>query len=437
MKGALSMVPKELYDKEIKTLIEFARKNNHSITYTTVANALKDHTESVNVDALEMAISFLLNAGIKINPSDGDEDYPAKQTDPDIFVPAEVNIKQMPLKVYNLLELLESNKINLETALQFRNKRWSLETQSQLIESLLLKITLPAFYFVASENNNWVVIDGLQRLFTFQNFLLGTGTQHEKKRFEGLQYFKHFNGLTFDELPKQYIRRIKETTLIAFSLEKGMPEEIVFNIFQRINTGSKPQNDQEIRQMLCRGKATALIKELAESGEFFDATRGLLATVHMLDQEYVTRFLAFTEVDYRKEYDGNINSFLIKGLKRINRYDDEHLFRIKNNFKRVMLYCTRIFGKYAFRRYNKDWRRGPINKAIFEIWAICFTKLTDDQLEMLVTLNELVLEKFQALLQSVEFARALKSGDRYSLMRRIELTEKLVQEILEVSNTCL
>ena len=98
----------------------------------------------------------------------------------------------------------------------------------------MLKIPIPAFYFNAADDDRWVVIDGRQRLTAFQNFLVGEGG--EKKAFEGLQYLRDFNGFTFDDLPRQYARRIKETPIIAFTVEKGTPDAVVFNIFQRINT---------------------------------------------------------------------------------------------------------------------------------------------------------------------------------------------------------
>lgn len=424
------MVTTQLRNERINEIIEFAKKNNNTVGYTTVVDILKNNDDSVNANTLDMAINELISEGIKVEPSDGGEDYLAEAAEPDTFIPAEVNIKQTPITVYNLIERLENNEIDLEPAFQRRGNLWTLETQSQLIESLMLKIPIPAFYFDASDEENWIVIDGLQRLSAFQNFLIGTEHFHNKNRFSGLQYLKDFNGFTFDDLPRQYIRRIKETAIIAYTVEKGTPEEVVFNIFQRINTGGLPLSDQEIRQALYQGRATAIIQELAESKEFCYATRGAVKPDRMLDREYVTRFLAFTEVDYRKEYKGNIDNFLIKGLKRINNYDNEQLSRIKDNFKRVMVYCHQIFGKYAFRRYNKEWRRGPINKAIFEIWAICFTPLSACELDMLVKRSQKFLEAFQALLQSTEFTSALKAGDQYSLIRRVDMAKKLVEEFL-------
>ena len=180
-----------------------------------------------------------------------------------------------------------------------------------------------------------------------------------KQKFTGLQYLRDFNGHTFDELPRQYVRRIKETSIVAYTVEKGTPDEIVFNIFQRINTGGAiVLNDQEIRQALYQGKATELIERLAENKIFLDVTQNAVKTKRMQDREYATRFLAFTQLDYRTEYLCDIDSYLIKAMKLVNTYNDIEITKIEENFERIMVYCGQIFGKYAFRRYNENWRRG-------------------------------------------------------------------------------
>ena len=418
--------------EKVDEILEFAWKNGGTISYSTVVDILKNKDESVAEDQLLKAIEELMAKGILIGP-ENDEDYPAGETDPDAFIPAEVNISQKPINVYNLMERLENNEIDLNPGFQRKGNLWSLKQQSQLIESLMLKIPIPAFYFNSADENCWVVIDGLQRLSAFQNFLVGrvdeTGTR-KKEKFTGLQYLKDFNGFTFDDLPRQYMRRIKETSIIAFTVEKGTPDEVVFNIFQRINTGGIVLNDQEIRQALYQGSSTRLIERLAVCEEFLQATQHAIPTERMLDREYVTRYLAFTNIDYKTEYTGNIDNFLIKTLKMVNTYDEKTTDRIEKEFKKVMNYCAAIFDKFAFRKYNENRRRSPINKALFELWAVCFSELAVDQLEQIKEKRELFLDKFGYLLQDKEFITALKAGDRYSTTKRIEMAHKMVKEFL-------
>lgn len=55
---------------------------------------------------------------------------------------------------------------------QRQGNLWPIEKQSQLIESVLIKLPLPAFYFDGSDDNKWLVVDGLQRLSAIKNLLL-------------------------------------------------------------------------------------------------------------------------------------------------------------------------------------------------------------------------------------------------------------------------
>lgn len=415
--------------EKMEEIIHLAEKREGSISEKVMLDIMYDKDEDVSGEEIREVRIELAERGIYI--IDQDEEYVADSVEPDLFIPADVNINQRPMNVYNLMERLENDEIDLSPGFQRHGDLWPLDRQSRLIESLMLKIPIPTFYFNAADDERWVVIDGLQRLTAFKNFLVGaedTSGNRVKEKFKGLQYLGDFDGLTFDELPRQYIRRIKEASVNVYTVEKGTPEVVVYNIFQRINTGGLELNAQEIRQALCMGKATTLIQELAESEEFVAVTQHKISPERMADREYATRFIAFTELDYQEDYHGNIDNYLIKALKQVNNYSDNQLADIKNGFKRVMKYCEKIFGRYAFRKYNSDWHRGPINKAIFELWSVCFSELSDEQLEKILERREEFLVSFRKLMQSNEFVTALKAGDQYSTARRIELARKLVKE---------
>lgn len=419
--------------ERIKEIEKFAKENDNKINLLIVQDILKNKKSEVDEDSLNKTLEHLRERGIKILSLDMDEGYTAEMEEPDKFIPSDVNITQVPTNISNIMERLENQEIDLSPAFQRNSDLWSDEKQSRLIESLMLKIPLPAFYFDASREDNWIVIDGLQRLTAFRNYLVGIACEDgsvQKRSFIGMQYLTDFNGKTFDQLPRQYIRRIKESSIVAYTVTKGTPDEIVFNIFQRINTGGVQLNDQEIRQALYSGTGTDLLKKLSEKEEFKEAVQYAVKPERMLDREYVLRFLSFTELDYKKEYKGNIDSFLIKGLKKANSFTPEDEERVTENFIRVMNACKFIFGKYAFRKYNKNFRRGPINKAIFEIWAICFSELNDSQLEKINNKREEFLNKFGELLQDSDFATLLKAGDPYSYSKRIEKVKSLLKEFV-------
>lgn len=427
----------QIISDRMEEIINFAKANDNEISLFIVQDIIKNKKTGIDEDLLNKALYQLQEQGIRILPLDMDEGYKADMDEPDKFIPSDVNITQVPTSISNIMDRLENREFDLTPAFQRHGGLWDEEKQSQLIESLMLKIPLPAFYFDASKEDEWIVIDGLQRLTAFQNYLVGNKQEdgsRKKSTFKGMQYLTDFNGKTFDDLPRQYIRRIKESSIVAYTVTQGTPDEVVFNIFQRINTGGIQLNDQEIRQALYSGKGTDLIKELAERKEFQEATQFAVKSERMLDREYVLRFLSFTELDYKKEYKGNIDNFLIKGLKRANDFNEEDIARVTEQFVRIMNECKDVFGKYAFRKYNKEFRRGPINKAIFEIWAICFSELDNTQLEKIKENKDKFVAEFGEILAKAEFATVLKAGDQYSLTKRIDTCRQFVKEFLCLNN---
>lgn len=426
------MKNKNILEEKIEQIVEWAGSQDNTIRYQRAVDILRDKDESVTEELIEQVIFELEKKDIFV-VRDAGEDYTCENGEEENFIPADVNISQKPMNIYNLMERLENKEIDLTPDFQRNGNLWSLEQQSRLIESLMLKIPIPTFYFNAADEDKWMVIDGLQRLSAFQNFLVGNENENGERIqecFVGMQYMRDFNGITFAELPRQYMRRIKETPIVAYTVERGTPDGIVYNIFQRINTGGLELKAQEIRQALYVGKATALIQKLAESKEFLAATQYAIPTERMADREYVNRFIAFTELDYASEYRGNIDDFLRKALKKLNHYEDKEILRVETSFFRVMTYSRAILGRYAFRKYNENWRRGPINKALFESWCLIFSQMPDRELEILKEKRDLLLKNFQKELGSPDYINALKAGDQYSVARRIEMTRRVVRETL-------
>lgn len=418
----------EVYCDEMDQIIKIASDHEKHISYTMVMDILKEHNKDISTEDLQLLVSKLTaEYDIIIDPFDSSEDYVSGVTriPEGSFVPADVNIRPRSMTVDAIIERLRYSEIDLNPGFQRRSDLWSAQQQSRLIESLMLRIPLPAFYFDATNDDCWVVIDGLQRLTAFKDYMV-----KPKICLSGLEYLTELENKHFEELPRQYIRRIKESQLNVYTVEKGTPEAVVYNIFKRINTGGIPLESEEIRHALYRGKATELVEKLAISPQFRRATGGTISNQRMLDCEYITRYLAFTEQEPLKEYQGNIEEFLNNGLKKVNRYTDKEIEKIEEQFYCVMDTCHTLFGKYAFRRIGSDGRRGPMNKAIFELWAICLAPLPQSELDTLTAKKTELTAAFNQLLEDPAFSLAIKAGDKYSVASRITRTRKLLGGML-------
>ncbi len=425
--------------KQLQEIKNWALENGNQISYITLLDLLKYERQPIINDeaAINQIVRELVEQGIRVEPLDEGETYQAQADERDGFVPALVDITSLTQNVSTLMERLFNEEIDLSPAFQRRSDLWDKEKQSRLIESLMLRIPIPSFYFDMVREGEWKVIDGLQRLTAFQNYLIGERKTTEsgesilvKRKFEGLQYLQDFNGKTFDELPRQYIRRIKEAQVIIFGVQKGTPENVVYNIFERINTGGLKLEPQEIRNAMYHGKASELAKKLAEGKEFLDATLYAVKPKRMADQEYVIRFMAFTELDYQTEYKDDIDHFLILTMKKINDYSDKDLKRIEKNFMKVMRYSKDIFEKNAFRKVGDGGRRGPINKALFELFSVCFSELKEEQLDKIVNNRAEFLKRYGKLFQEKDFISALRSGKRTDCIRRINKGRELIKEFI-------
>lgn len=215
------------------------------------------------------------------------------------FDPSKIDIDMKTMELSSIIERLEYNEINMNTDFQRKSGLWTDVQKSQLIESLLLRIPIPAFYFDGGIKDNWLIIDGLQRITALKKFVIDGDL-----RLSGLEFFHDLEGMKYTELPRTFIRRIKETNIVAYIVKGGTPANVKYNIFKRINTGGLELKPQEIRHALYQGPATDLCKKFAKFSEF------QMATTYSIKDD---RMMVQKEADNGKTYEGQMQ-ILRKGV---------------------------------------------------------------------------------------------------------------------------
>lgn len=384
-------------------------------------------------DIISDCIDYLTDHDVKIVSDDqsieSEEDFasekPIKPYDTRL-----IDISPKTQSLDNIISRLKNDEIELMPGFQRRAGLWGNEQKSQLIESLILRIPLPAFYFDGSDNDMWIVIDGLQRLTALKEFFV-----EKTLRLTGLEFLIDLEGITSDELPRSYMRRIRETQIITYIINPGSPINLKYNIFKRINTGGLELEPQEIRHALNQGIATSLLEKLAGSEQFKEATGYSINTDRMLDREFVLRFLAFYELPL-ENYTGSIDSFLNEAMDYINKkYDDTYIKSIEAKFFMALETSKQLFGKFAFRRMPDKTKKRPISKALFESWMSILASYSIEDNKVFIQSKDTINEKYMKLfLTDKEFVESIRSTKTLSISRRIERIKTILEECLQNDN---
>lgn len=348
------------------------------------------------------------------------------------FNPNKIDITTKPLTIDLLIKRLKANppEIDLEPAFQRKKDLWDVQKQSQLIESLLIKFPLPAFYFDGTDNNCWLVVDGLQRLSSLSNFMV-----NKKLKLKGLEFLNKLEGMGFDELPRNMQRQIEEAQITAYIINPGTPDEVKFNIFKRINTAGLWLNTQEIRHALNQGIPASFVAELADTQEFKEATNNSVRTERMVDREFVTRFLSFYLHSYLN-YVPDLDTFMNKTMNELKKTSVETRAKIKKDFISAMILSKNIFGDWAFRKADQyPEKKKPINKALFEVLSVLLSKLNDEEKNILSLKKEIIFEKFVSTMKNDSvFYNSITTatGNKGNVAMRFSRMEILIKEVLSL-----
>jgi hypothetical protein len=311
------------------------------------------------------------------------------------FDPEKIKVKTKAALVDSVISRIAHGEIDLAPDFQRHARIWNAPRKARLVESLLLRIPLPVFYVAADINENWSVVDGLQRMTTINDFVNGLFPLTE------LEYLTQFNGHKFDDLPRPMRRRISETELVVHVIEPGTPEEVMFNIFSRINTGGMRLNGQEIRHALHKGPARDYLKRLSATNEFLNATARSIRPDRMADRECALRFLAFRVTPWEEYKANDLDGFLSDAMKKLNHISDLNRDRLANEFRRSMQAAHMIFDQDAFRkRYSEEAQRNPISKALFEAWSVALARCNDDEIKRLIEIRDKIRRDFIELMNS-------------------------------------
>lgn len=220
-----------------------------------------------------------------------------------------------------------------------REYTWEDDRKSRFIESLIIGLPIPFLFFWEMPNGKLEIVDGSQRLRTIAEFVLGDFKLGE------LDSLTLLSGFKFSDLPISRQRKINNRSIRGIVLNEHADEQARFDLFDRINTGSKIANKAEVRRGALAGPFMTLITELSQNPLFIQ-----LAPVtpkgekEREREELITRFFAYG--DGLDGYKDRPSEFLFNYVKKMNLKAEQNAGleeEYRTKFNTVMNFISNTF----------------------------------------------------------------------------------------------
>jgi Protein of unknown function DUF262 len=116
---------------------------------------------------------------------------------------------------------------------------WEDDRKSRFIESVLLGLPIPFLFFWEMSDGKLEIVDGSQRLRLLEEFVLGD------MRLGELESLTALSGFKFSDLPASRQRKVNNRWIRGIVLNEHADEQAGFDMFSRMNTGSRIANKAE------------------------------------------------------------------------------------------------------------------------------------------------------------------------------------------------
>ncbi len=376
------------------------------------------------------------------------EDY-AQDTDEIEVEEYDITVSPNDFNVMTLHNFVESGAVQIP-GFQ-RNFVWDLRRASKLIESIILGLPIPQLFLYEQQRNQFLVIDGQQRLMSIYYFVkmrfpktkkrveLRELFHRERKIPDDIlhddKYFQTFNLQLPDKLPNQYnrFRNLNYSTLgehkVQFDLrpirnivvKQNSPSDddsSMFEIFNRLNSGGITLSPQEIRSSLYHSNFYELLYQINN----IPGWRRLLdrpePDLHRKDVEILLR--GFAMLIEGENYVPSMVKFLNQFSNKCKLYDsDENNQYLEGLFQSFLEACS-ILPEEAFVR------NGRFNIALYEaaFTAACEKAFRDRSFVK----GSLEISRIRELEKDRDFAEASYAGTTQtsSIRKRLHRAREIV-----------
>lgn len=346
------------------------------------------------------------------------------------YVFKEVHVTKKDFSVFELARKYKKGDLILDVSFE-RKLVWKERQKCELIESILMGLPLPIFYFKQLENGKFVVVDGKQRLSTLFEFL------DDKFALKNLKILDFLNKKKFSDLINEfgiYQTQLEDYQVYSHVILPPTPDRILFDIFDRVNRGGTKLNKQEIRNALYQGNGMDMIHNITKGETFERVTRiqnkkdsrmkgAYLLTRYFAFYLYINRYLWNGGEPYK--YNGDMDEFIEVTLEYLNKSSDEELLRLWSLTDYALNNAYFYLERAAFRKRENS----PINMNLFETTLIVMSRVKFKDNDI----REDIAEKIRNVIDSEEFNSYIGNGrdsvqnviGRFNMMLKIAEEYKL------------
>ncbi|EPJ2543386.1 DUF262 domain-containing protein [Escherichia albertii] len=413
----LKKFPSEIASKKVEVTL-----NSFKELSADMANSVVTLDYNIEVPTLKISnnttVEELIESSKTYGVDDGENDTTSSQLNLELkTLQAKLGVARITSKtpVLSLIfDRVHFGDIELQPDFQRKDRIWNNEKKSKLIESILLKLPLPVFYFGDRiTEDRWVVVDGLQRITTIYDFMSG------EFKLSKLEILEDLNGKDFGELTRTEQRAIREYEITAYFIEMNKDStDLIVELFHRINTYGVKLSDQEIRSALNQGSSVKFLRYLSSKKEFKKATHGKVRSDRQKDMELCLSALAFIILGFKNYNFNSYDKFLSKAMENLNLYklnlinekevdlgnayisnECIEYLQIERKYLRALNLAYKVFGDLAFIKEIGS-NTSPISKQLYEVIIYYFYYVTEEQEELLLKNSDKLVDTLYSAIDS-------------------------------------
>jgi uncharacterized protein with ParB-like and HNH nuclease domain len=341
-----------------------------------------------------------------------------------------------------------------------RNYVWDIKRASKLIESIIIGIPIPQIFLYEEARNRFIVIDGQQRYMTIYYFMKKRFPRNEKRlelrlifdENKGIpdsilsnnQYFtdfnlklptsqpnqnNKFNGLNYSTLDEEDRLSFELRTIRNIIIKQNAPDDehsVVFEIFNRLNSGGVNLKPQEIRTSLFHSKFYDMLYKINLDSKWRRLFPSTTPDLNMRDIEILLR--GFAMLIDGESYKPSMRKFLNKFSLKAKSFTEDNI-----------LYLEKLFAKFLEKTSNPNdgfflrnnglfqSKSGRFNVSVFEsiFVASCSEAFRGEKIEI----EEIDFEKVNLLKNHDTFIDATQSdtASEKNVKSRIALAKEILK----------